>query len=206
MTRLLPRLLPRLLRVNVATLTLVRAVPPLAGLCRGLWLDVAKAADESHFFFVNALLFMWHRLQCLPRTGDLGPARAMASEYWKYALLGWSPVYWLFWLTIFPFKLIGRWVVRLCSCNVHPPLIDSAFQEYYAASFRLGMLAVEVSTFWLLPFISFFIVIHPRITQSAQIPTWRPVPRSSCDNPSDQSQLTVCSALCGHCSSSLPSL
>jgi hypothetical protein len=63
----------------------------------------------------------------------------------------------MFILTVFPFKLIGRWVIRLCSCNAYPDLVAHASDEYFAAEGRLAYLAVEVTAFWILPLVGFFV-------------------------------------------------
>jgi hypothetical protein len=116
---------------------------PAPGLCRGLCRDVCKAADETHFLIINVALFVWHRLLCQPLTGDLGAARQIADVYWQYKSIVLNPIYWFIFLSsVFPFKLLGRWIIRLCSCNAHP---DLGSEEYFAAEGRYGMLAVEVA-------------------------------------------------------------
>ena len=122
------------------------------GLCHGLLhRDVLLAADESHFYLFNVFMWEWDRLRCKPLTGDLGPARTYSARWWEYPLAARNPIYWLMWLfLILPFKLLGRWTIRLGTCNRHPSPVEVTAED--------TALTVEVKIMWILPFNGFFVI------------------------------------------------
>ena len=111
---------------------LMPAAPPRSSLCAEVCTyDVRHAAADSHYLLFVVAMWIVDRLQCAPVTGDVEAAQ-QSSRSWDERsrwLVRCNPLYWLPWSGAFSCKLLGRWAIRLASCNRKPSLLairDSA--------------------------------------------------------------------------------
>lgn len=95
-----------------------------------------------------ATLWVVDRIQGAPITGELAPAKTMSEAWRNHPWAAYNPAFWLCWAASSVFKTLGRWSLRLLSCNLAQldPLRDESPREF------------ELRTFWVLPMSGWFAI------------------------------------------------